>query len=42
MLDIFMATKSVILQPVKQKVQKQSGMFVPLADETVGRVVTDT
>jgi hypothetical protein len=37
-----MATKSVILKPVNQKVQKQSGMFVPLAEKAVGRVETDT
>jgi len=41
MLDIFMVTKSVILKPVNQKVQKHSGMFVPLAEKTVGRAETD-
>jgi hypothetical protein len=41
-LDVFMVTKSVILKQVNQMVQKQSGMFVPLAQKTVGRVETDT
>ena len=42
MLDVFMATKSVILKPVNQKIQKQSGIFISLAEKTVGRVETDT
>jgi hypothetical protein len=37
-----MAIKSEILKPVNQKAQKQGGMFVPLAEKTVGRVETDT